>query len=158
MVIIPSDTPSPQDGAKDFAAELKPQSAPCPVCVCRVLVCLPVCGFVSGNRARLARAADSGVLRPTRPRFRFGLTRAPHESPTSGGYRRIHIRRRVAVLRDSSHFRGFRHAVGGEASRANRPFTTVLRGLSPVVHAFQRSPRGQSGSGSRCLGRAWGCR
>ena len=33
---------------------------------CSVLVCLPTCGFVSGNRARLARAADSGVLRPAR--------------------------------------------------------------------------------------------
>ena len=42
-----------------------------------VLVCLPVCGFVSGNRARLAREADSGVLRPAR---------------------RIHIRRRGRVL------------------------------------------------------------
>ena len=41
------------------------------------------------------------VLRPARPRFRFGLTRAPHESPTSGGYRRIHIRRRGRVLRNS---------------------------------------------------------
>ena len=35
--------------------------------------------------------------------------------------RRIHIRRRVAVLRDSSHFRGLRPAVGGEASRAVHP-------------------------------------
>ena len=36
------------------------------------------------------------VLRPARPRFRYGLTRAPHESPTSGGYRRI-IRRRGRI-------------------------------------------------------------
>ena len=35
--------------------------------------------------------------------------------------RRIHIRLRVAVLRDSSHFRGFRPAIGGEASRAWHP-------------------------------------
>ena len=42
--------------------------------------------------------------------------------------RRIHIRRRVAVLRDSSHFRGFRPAGGGEASRAWHPreFGAVL--------------------------------
>ena len=47
-----------------------------------------------GRRGILCRAGDLRVLRPARPRFRFGLTRAPHESPTSGGYRRIHIRRR----------------------------------------------------------------
>ncbi|MBR4259162.1 MAG: hypothetical protein IKQ17_09030, partial [Kiritimatiellae bacterium] len=42
--------------------------------------------------------------------------------------RRIHIRRRVAVLRDSSHFRRFRPAGGGEASRAWHPreFGAVL--------------------------------
>ena len=45
-----------------------------------MLVCLPVCGFVSGNRARLARAADSDVLRPAR---------------------RIHIRLRGRVLHNS---------------------------------------------------------
>jgi len=54
-----------------------------------------------GRRGILCRAGDLRVLRPTRPRFRFGLTRAPHESPTSGGYRRIHIRRRGRVLRNS---------------------------------------------------------
>ena len=107
-----------------------------------VLVCLPSCGFVSGNRARLARAADSGVLRPTRPRFRFGLTRAPHESPTSGGYRRIHIRRRVAVLRDSSHFRGFRPASGGEASRAWHLWSSSAR--CSVARPLSRSLRRRS--------------
>ena len=35
--------------------------------------------------------------------------------------RHIHICLRVAVLRDSSHFRGLRPAVGGEASRAVHP-------------------------------------
>ena len=42
--------------------------------------------------------------------------------------RRIHIRLRVAVLRDSSHFRGFRPAGGGEAIRAWHPreFGAVL--------------------------------
>ena len=118
-------------------------------------VCLPACGFVSGNRARLARAADSGVLRPTRPRFRFGLTRAPHESPTSGGYRRIHIRRRVAVLRDSSHFRGFRpasarnKAAHGTSGRVRREESAL--GLATVPHGnapapFARHPRRDSAS------------
>ena len=42
--------------------------------------------------------------------------------------RHIHICLRVAVLRDSSHFRGFRSAGGGEASRAWHPreFGAVL--------------------------------
>ena len=54
-----------------------------------VLVCLPACGFVSGNRARPREMADSRVLATAR---------------------HIHICLRVAVLRDSSHFRGFRPA------------------------------------------------
>ena len=54
-----------------------------------VCVCLPVCGFVSGNRARPREMADSRVLATAR---------------------HIHICLRVAVLRDSSHFRGFRPA------------------------------------------------
>ncbi len=111
-----------------------------------MLVCLTSCGLLRRNGARTpARAsasrtppfgrrgipremADSRVLATARPRFRFGLTRAPHESPTSGGYRRMHIRLRVAVLRDSPHFRGFRPAGGGEASRAWHPreFGAVL--------------------------------
>ena len=70
-------------------------------------VCLSMCSFVSGNRARLREMADSRVLATTR---------------------RIHIRLRVAVLRDSPHFRGFRPAGGGEASRAWHPreFGAVL--------------------------------
>ena len=64
--------------------------------MCLVLVCLSMCGFVSGNRARLREMADSRVLATTR---------------------RIHIRLRVAVLRDSSHFRRFRPA---------RPYETAV--------------------------------
>ena len=50
----------------------------------------------------------------------------------------IHIQRRVAVLRDSSHFRGFRSAGGGEASRAWHPreFGAVLGGSASLpLHA-----------------------
>ena len=54
--------------------------APLSAACCALCRCLPMCGFVSGNRARLARAADSGVLHPTR---------------------RIHIRRRGRVLHNS---------------------------------------------------------
>ena len=63
--------------------------APLNAACCALCRCLPMCGFVSGNRARLARAADSGVLHPTR---------------------RIHIRRRGRVLPESSHSRRFRPA------------------------------------------------
>jgi hypothetical protein len=66
-------------------------------CVLAVLVCLTTCGLLRRNGARLREMADSRVLATSR---------------------RIHIRRRVAVLRDSSHFRRFRPAGGGEASRA----------------------------------------
>ena len=48
--------------------------------------------------------------------------------------RHIHICLRVAVLRDSSHFRGFRSAGGGEASRAWHPreFGAVLGGSASL--------------------------
>ena len=75
--------------------------------ICCTWLCLLCAGLPSSVRSRsgqpcsLCRAVDLCVLRPTRPRFRFGLTRAPHESPTSGGYRRIHIRRRGRVLHNS---------------------------------------------------------
>jgi len=74
---------------------------------CSVLVCLPVCGLLRRNGARPREMADSRVLATAR---------------------RIHIRLRVAVLRDSSHFRRFRPAGGGEASRAWHPreFGAVL--------------------------------
>ena len=54
-----------------------------------VLVCLSTCGHCRGNGARLREMADSRVLATTR---------------------HIHICLRVAVLRDSSHFRRFRPA------------------------------------------------
>ena len=71
----------------------------------------------SGQPCSLCRVVDLCVLRPARPRFRFGLTRAPHESPTSGGYRRIHIRLRGRVLCNPPHLKGFRTA---------RPYETAV--------------------------------
>ena len=56
---------------------------------CAVLVCLSTCGHGSGNGARPREMADSRVLATAR---------------------HIHICLRVAVLRDSSHFRRFRPA------------------------------------------------
>ena len=67
---------------------------------CLVLVCLTPCSLLRRNGARLREMADSRVL---------------------AAARRIHIRRRAAVLRDSPHFRRFRPAGGGEASRAWHP-------------------------------------
>ena len=94
-----------------------------------VLVCLPVCGFVSGNRARLARAADSGVLRPTR---------------------RIHIRRRGRVLHNSPPPASVRSAAAptvtahGTSGRVRRVksalgFATVPHDDAPA--SFARHPR-----------------
>ena len=83
-----------------------------------VLVCLPVCGFVSGNRARLARAADSGVLRPTR---------------------RIHIRRRGRVLHNSPPPASVRSAAAptvtahGTSGRVRRAASRL--GLAPAPRA-----------------------
>ena len=67
---------------------------------CPVLVCLPVCGLLRRNGARLREMVDSRALATAR---------------------HIHICLRVAVLRDSPHFRRFRPAGGGEASRAWHP-------------------------------------
>ena len=64
------------------------------------------------------------VCLPSSMRSRSGQPCSPFEAgalPVLRPARRIHIRRRVAVLRDSSHFRGLRPAVGGEASRAVHP-------------------------------------
>ena len=71
--------------------------------------CLTTCGLLRRNGARPREMADSRVLATACC---------------------IHIQRRVAVLRDSSHFRGFRSAGGGEASRAWHPreFGAVLGG------------------------------
>ena len=124
-------------------------------------VCLPMCGLLrilvdvlcwcvrpsnvrsrSGQPCSLCRAGDLRVLRPARPRFRFGLTRAPHESLTSGGYRRIHIRRRVAVLRDSSHFRGFRSAAAPTvAALGTLGSSARCSGSRPLSRSLRRRPR-----------------
>ena len=56
---------------------------------CPMLVCLTSCGHCRGNGARSREMADSRVLATACC---------------------IHIQRRVAVLRDSPHFRGFRPA------------------------------------------------
>ena len=77
------------------------------------------------------------VLRPARPRFRFGLTRAPHESPTSGGYRRIHIRLRGRVPCNPPHLKGFR------TPARTSPSATPLRfgGYSlHLLHQFRTCP------------------
>ena len=80
---------------------------------CAVLVCLTSCGLLRRNGARPREMADSRVLATAR---------------------HIHICLRVAVLRDSSHFRGFRSAGGGEASRAWHPreFGAVLGGSTSL--------------------------
>ena len=88
-----------------------------------------MCGFVSGNRARLREMADSRVLATTR---------------------RIHIRLRVAVLRDSSHFRRFRpaaaptvaaHGTSGRVRRGARGLglTPAPCAAAPVVFAAIRA-------------------
>ena len=96
-----------------------------------MLVCLPACGLLRRNGARPARNG----------RFARPCDRSPYTYMSSGPdsrvlatARRIHIRRRVAVLRDSSHFRGFRPAGGGEASRAWHPreFGAVLGGSASL--------------------------
>ena len=81
---------------------------------CAVLVCLTSCGLLRRNGARPREMADSRVLATAR---------------------HIHICLRVAVLRDSSHFRGFRSAGGGEASRAWHPreFGAVLGGSASLT-------------------------
>ena len=84
-----------------------------------VLVCLPACGFVSGNRARPREMADSRVLATAR---------------------HIHICLRVAVLRDSSHFRRFRSAAAqnkaalGTSGRVRRVASHL--GLAPAPRAI----------------------
>ena len=82
-----------------------------------VLVCLSSCGHGRGNGARPREMADSRVLATAR---------------------HIHICLRVAVLRDSSHFRGFRPAAAptvtalgtlGSSARCSgsRPLSRSLR-------------------------------
>ena len=75
--------------------------------------CLPTCGLLRRNCAHPREMADSRVLATAR---------------------HIHICLRVAVLRDSARFRGFRSAGGGEASRAWHPreFGAVLGGSTSL--------------------------
>ena len=104
------------------------------------LICLPTCGLLRRNGAHPREMADSRVLATTR---------------------RIHIRRRVAVLRDSSHFRGLRPAVGGEASRAVHPRelgkrrtrSSLASGKSatPPARCIHRPQRDTSSAGYRLL-------
>ena len=107
---------------------------------CSVLVCLPVCGLLRRNGARPREMADSRVLATAR---------------------RIHIRLRVAVLRDSSHFRRFRPAGGGEASRAVHPrelgqddaYSSLASGKSstPPARCIHRPQRDTSSAEYRLL-------
>ena len=82
---------------------------------CPMLVCLTSCGHCRGNGARPREMADSRVLATAR---------------------HIHICLRVAVLRDSPHFRGFRPAAAptvaahGTSGRVRRGARGL--GLSPV--------------------------
>ena len=105
-----------------------------------MLICLPTCGLLRRNGAHPREMADSRVLATTR---------------------RIHIRRRVAVLRDSSHFRGFRPAVGSEASRAVHPRELGKRRMrsslasgksaTPPARCIHRPQRDTSSAGYRLL-------
>ena len=106
----------PQGGGAGVLAAVRLWCSLSVLC-CLVLVCLPTCGHGRGNGARPREMADSRVLRPTR---------------------RIHIRRRGRVLRDSSHFRGFRPAAAptvaalgtlGSSARCSgsRPLSRSLR-------------------------------
>ena len=93
---------------------------------------------------------ETGVLlvrRPARPRFRFGLTRAPHESPTSGGYRRTPVRRRGRVLSKPPRLKGFRpasaptEAARGHPGRVRRHGLRLSSGASSRNRAFSPSSR-----------------
>ena len=105
-----------------------------------MLICLPTCGLLRRNGAHPREMADSRVLATAR---------------------RIHIRRRVAVLRDSSRFRGLRPAVGGEASRAVHPRelgkrrtrSSLASGKSatPPARCIHRPQRDTSSAGYRLI-------
>ena len=112
----PSAAPSPTS-ARSGASEAIASRLMVITCWCSVLVCLPVCGLLRRNGARPREMADSRVLATAR---------------------RIHIRLRVAVLRDSSHFRRFRPAAAptvaalgtlGSSARCSgsRPLSRSLR-------------------------------
>ena len=115
-------------------------------------VCLPACGFVSGNRAR---TPDRASASRTPPFGRRGIPREMADSRVLATARHIHICLRVAVLRDSSHFRGFRpasarnKAAHGTSGRVRREesalgLATVPRGNAPAP--FARHPRRDSAS------------
>ena len=98
-----------------------------------VLVCLTSCGHGRGNGARTpARASASR----TPPFGRRGIPREMADSRVHATARHIHICLRVAVLRDSSHFRGFRPAAAptvaahGTSGRVRRGARGL--GLSPA--------------------------
>ena len=100
-------------------------------------VCLPACGFVSGNRAR---TPDRASASRTPPFGRRGIPREMADSRVLATARHIHICLRVAVLRDSSHFRGFRpasarnKAAHGTSGRARREESAL--GLATVPAAM----------------------
>ncbi len=112
-----------------------------------MLVCLTSCGLLRRNGARTpARASASR----TPPFGRRGIPREMADSRVLATARRIHIRRRVAVLRDSSHFRGFRsalarnkaaHGTSGRVRRGARGLglTPAPCAVAPVVFAAIRA-------------------
>ena len=123
-----------------------------------MLVCLTSCGLLRRNGARTpARASASR----TPPFGRRGIPREMADSRVLATARRIHIRLRVAVLRDSSHFRGFRPADGGEASRAWHPrelgqgdaYSSLPSGKSstPPTRCIHRPQRDTSSAEYRLL-------
>ena len=75
----------------------------------------------------------------TPPFGRRGIPREMADSRVLATARRIHIRRRVAILRDSSHFRGFRPAIGPKQSRAWHLWSSSSRSVAPRPRS--RSPR-----------------
>ena len=90
-----------------------------------------------------------------------GIPREMADSRVLATARRIHIRLRVAALRDSSHFRRFRPAGGGEASRAVHPrelgqddaYSSLASGKSstPPARCIHRPQRDTSSAEYRLL-------
>ena len=106
-----------------------------------MLVCLPTCGHGRGNRAPcavLVCLTSCGLLRRNGAR-----PREMADSRVLATARHIHICLRVAVLRDSSHFRGFRPAGGGEASHAWHLWSSSTRcsGARPPSRSLRRRSR-----------------
>ena len=110
-------------------------------------VCLPACGFVSGNRAR---TPDRASASRTPPFGRRGIPREMADSRVLATARHIHICLRVAVLRYSSRFRVFRsasaqnkaaHGTSGRVRRGARGLglTPAPCAAAPVVFAAIRA-------------------